>query len=102
MKARPRQSAKWSSPLTVTLALMLASLMLSGCASPRVVTETKTITVIEERIVPVDPGLTYPQDPPDLQPETWLDALVLGIHYRHRWESCEYRMGEIRGIHGTD
>lgn len=78
---------------------MLAFLTLSGCASPRVVTDTKPCAPIEvERLVPVDPALTYAQEPPELEPVTWLDALVLGIHYRHRFESCEIRMEEIRGL----
>lgn len=98
MSRQTRQSAKSWSRLTVTPALMLACLMLSACASPRVVTQTKTVTVEVERIVPVDPALTYAQDAPDLDPQTWLDAVVLGIHYRHRWESCEIRMEAIRGL----
>ena len=82
--------------LTVTLAL--ACLSLTGCVTPRVVTETKTVTVVEERIVPVDPKLTRALPPPDRDLVTWLDALVMSIEYRHRWESCEHRMSVIRGL----
>jgi len=81
---------------TVTLAL--ACLSLSGCATPRVVTQTETVEVVVDRIVPVDPQLTRALPPPDRKLVTWLDALVMSIEYRHRWESCEIRMGEIRSL----
>ena len=90
-----RSSAK---PLTATLALALLCLTLSGCASPRVVTEYETVTIKVERLVPIDPALTQAQDAPSMDVRTWLDAVVLGIHYRHRWEACETRMSEIRGL----
>ena len=78
---------------------MLLLLSLTGCSSqPRVVTEYKTVYVDRERIVPVDPALTRAQAHPDRPLVTWLDALVLLIEYRHRFESCEVRMGEIRGL----
>ena len=80
------------------LALICLSLMLSGCASTRVVTEYQTVTVEVERLVPVDPELTRPQEPPIMDVVTWLDAVVLGIHYRHRWEACEVRLAEIRRL----
>ena len=81
-----------------TAMLALACLSLIGCAGPQVVTQTETVEVEVERIVPVDPALTYAQEHPDRPLVTWLDALVLSIEYRHRFESCEIRMGEIRGL----
>ena len=79
--------------------LALACLSPIGCAGPQVVTELTPCEPIEvERLVPVDPDLTYAQEHPDRPLVTWLDALVLSIEYRHRWESCEIRMGEIRGL----
>ena len=96
MSGLPRQSSASFVSRTVTLALVLLSL--TACASPRVVTEYETVYVDRERIVPVDPALTYAQGHPDRPLVTWLDALVLGIEYRHRWESCEARMEEIRGL----
>lgn len=65
---------------------------------PRVITQTKTVTVEVERLVPVDPGLTYAQEPPTRPLVLWIDALALMIEYRHRFESCELRMEEIRGL----
>lgn len=96
MSARPTLSSGLSALLTVTLAL--ACLSLTACATPRVVTQTETVTVIEERIVPVDPGLTYAQEPPTRPLMLWVDALALMIEYRHRFESCEVRMKEIREL----
>lgn len=61
-------------------------------------TQTETVTVEVERIVPVDSRLTYAQEHPDRPLITWLDALVLAIEYRHRFENCEYRMEQIRGL----
>ena len=79
--------------------LVLLLLSLTGCASqPRVVTEYQTVYVDRERIVPVDPALTRALPAPARELVTWLDALVLMIEYRHRWESCEVRMEEIRGL----
>ena len=78
---------------------VLALLFLSACGlQPKVVTEIAPCAPVEvERIVPVDPGLTYALPAPERELVTWLDALALGIEYRHRWESCEERMEEIRG-----
>ena len=78
----------------------LALLYLTGCVTPRIVTERQVVEVEIERIVPVDPALTRAQAHPDRPLVTWLDALVLMIEYRHRFESCEVRMGEIRGLIG--
>ena len=78
--------------------LALLCLYLTGCVTPRVVTEYKTVYVDRERIVPVDPALTRAQEPTQRELVTWLDALVLMIEYRHRWESCEVRMDAIRGL----
>ena len=80
----------------MTLVLLLLSL--TGCATPRVVTEYRTETVEVERIVAVDPELTRPTPPPDRELVLWIDAIVLMIEYRHRWESCEVRLSEIRGL----
>jgi Ni,Fe-hydrogenase III small subunit len=96
MSKRQTLSSGSSALLTVTLAL--ACLSLTACATPRVVTETQTVEVVVERIVPVDPKLTRALPPPDRELVTWLDALVMSIEYRHRWESCETRMEEIRGL----
>ena len=93
---QPTPSSALYALLTVTLALVLLSL--TACATPRVVTETETVTVEVERLVPVTPELTYAQEPPTRPLEIWIDALVLMIEYRHRWESCEMRMEEIRGL----
>ena len=76
--------------------------MLSSCASLPEPCEPEYRTVIEyrDRIVPVPDELTEPQRPPELVPVTWLDGVVLGIHYRHKWEACEVRMSAIRETHG--
>ena len=81
-----------------TLVTISVLLLLSGCATPRIVTERQVVEVEIDRIVPVDPALTRAQSHPDRPLVTWLDALVLMIEYRHRFESCEVRMGEIRGL----
>ena len=79
--------------------LALVCLSLSACAlQPRVVTEYRTVYVDRYSLVPVDPELTRAQEPPDRELVTWLDALLLSIEYRHRWESCEVRLSEIRGL----
>ena len=96
MGKRPRQSSASSVWLMAICVPLLLSLI--GCAGPRVVTQTETVTVEIERIVPVDPALTYAHEHPDRPLVTWLDALVLAIEYRHRFESCEIRMKEIRGL----
>ena len=80
----------------MTLALTLT--FLTGCATPRIVTERQVVEVEIERIVPVDPALTRAQAHPDRPLVTWLDALVLMIEYRHRFESCEVRMDAIKGL----
>lgn len=59
-------------------------------------TQYETVTVERDRLIPIDPELTRAQEPPDMAVETWLDAVILGIHYRHRWEACEVRMQAIR------
>ena len=83
------------------LALLL--LCLTGCASsPAVVTEYETVFVEVERLVPIDPELTRAQEAPDMEVETWLDAAVIGIHFRHLWESCETRMEIIRSLGHDD
>lgn len=56
------------------------------------------MTVETERLVPVDPALTYAQDAPTRELVTWLDALLLGIEYRALWLSCEQRMSVIREL----
>ena len=96
MSGQPRQSSASFALLTVTLALTLT--FLTGCATPRIVTERQVVEVEIERIVPVDPALTRALPAPARELVTWLDALVLMIEYRHRWESCEVRMEEIRGL----
>lgn len=78
--------------------LLCLTTFAAGCASPRVVTETVEVPIIVERLVPIDPALTRPQAPPDVEPQIWIDAAVIAIHYRHRWESCEARMHEIRQL----
>lgn len=60
--------------------------------------EPRAEIVEVERLAPIDPRLTQPQSPPDRALQTWLDALVLMIEYRHRWESCEARLAEIAEI----
>lgn len=81
-----------------TAMLALACLSLIGCAGPQVVRQTETVEVEVERIVAVDPELTRPTPPPDRELVLWIDAIVLMIEYRHRWESCEIRLSEIRGL----
>lgn len=94
MTRNPSSSAlKWL-PMAM---LVLALPFLTGC-SRQVVTETRTVYIEVERLVPIDPALTYAQEPPDRPLEIWLDALVLMIEYRHRWDSCEIRMDEIRRL----
>lgn len=94
MSLKSSASAK---PLTAMIALALICLTLSGCVlRSQVVTEYRTVEVEVERLIPIDPALTQPQPPPDMDVVTWLDAVVLGIHYRHRWESCEARLKAIR------
>jgi len=86
------------SRILTTLAVCLICLTILGCGSTRVVTETVEVPVIQERLVPIDPELTRAQTAPDLVPRIWMDAAVIAIHYRHRWESCEARMMEIRKL----
>ena len=78
------------------IALTSLFLMLSGCASPRVVTETRTVEVPVEVPVQIDERLTRDIPPPDLVPETWRDLAVLVIHYRKRYEAYRERMSAIR------
>lgn len=78
--------------------LALTLLFLAACAGPQVITETETVYVDRERLIPIDERLTYAQEPPERPLVIWLDALVLSVEYRHRWESCEYRMEQIRGL----
>ena len=96
------QSQKLWSALFVPAKVMivLSVLFLSACVTPRVVTETETVFVEVERLVPVSPELTYAQEPPTRPLVLWIDSLALMIEYRHRWESCEIRMEEIRGLGG--
>ena len=96
MSGVPRQSSALSVWLMAICALAL--LYLTGCVTPRIVTERQVVEVEIERIVPVDPALTRAQSHPDRPLVTWLDALVLMIEYRHRFESCEVRMDAIRGL----
>ena len=80
-------------------ALACLCLTLSACAlTPEPVIEYRTVPIEVERLVPVPGALTRALDPPDLDVRTWGDCPVLVIHYRHRWESCETRMREIRDI----
>ena len=83
---------------TGTLALAFTCLLMSGCGSTQVVTERETTEVEVERLVPVDPALTRPMEPVTFVAVTWLDAAILAIHWRQRAESCDDRMGEIRGL----
>jgi len=85
-----------TSSVVKALAATLLLLLTSACASPEVVTKTETVEVIRERLVPIDPNLTYAQPWPDLEVITWRDIAVLSIHYRDRWQSCEIRMEKIR------
>jgi len=75
--------------------------MISGCASvPDCEPVYETVVEYRDRLVPVDDSLTTPQDPPTLEPVTWLDGVVLGVQYRHKWEACEVRLNAIRETHG--
>ena len=76
--------------------------MASGCASRETVTDTETVEVVKEVIVPVDERLTRPIAPPDMEPVTWLDGVILGVQYRQKWQSCEARMAEIRSLGRND
>ena len=83
---------------TGMLAPIFLCLLISGCGSTRVVTEYETIEVEVERIVPVDERLTRPIEPMTFVAVTWLDSAILALHWRHRAESCDDRMTEIRGL----
>ena len=81
------------------IASISLSLSLFGCAStPEVVTQTQTVEVVKERLVPVDPELTRKQPWPNMEIKVWRDVAVLGIHFRDRWQSCEIRMEKIRNL----
>lgn len=80
-----------------TSALILASLILFGCASKPII-KYKTIEVPVERLVPIDKELTKPLDAPETTVETWVDVAVIGLEYKERWLSCEQRMKIIREL----
>ena len=74
-----------------------------GCAStPEPTTIYRTVTEYRDRPVPVDARLTRALSPPiDVPARKWAHCPALVIHYRQRWESCEYRMGVIRDTHSA-
>ena len=74
--------------------------MMSGCGSTRVVTETETVEVQVDRLIPVDEELVRECVCNPREGEIWLDAAVIAIEYRQCWESCAQRMGELRGVYG--
>ena len=83
------------------IALISLCLMASGCASvPDCEPVFSTVVEYRDRLVPVASELTEPQAPPDVEVVTWLDAVIIGIHYRQKWESAEYKLSVIRETHG--
>lgn len=95
-------SAKLWSPLTAMLVLIPLCLLISGCGSREIQTEYETVTEYRDRPVPVDERLTRDVSPPTMQPETWLEGVILGIYYRQKFEALRERMAIIRENHSPD
>lgn len=86
-------------PLTNVLASLCLLIFVTGCET--VVTETRTVKVPVERLVPVDPKLTQ-CNCQTREPEIWLDAAVIAIQYRQCYEACRARMHQIRKLGAGD
>lgn len=92
----------WWQP-TVTLALTCLCLSLFGCASaPEIQTEYETVVEYRDRPVPVDERLTRDVPPPDLEPVTWLEGVILGIYYKQKYQALRERMRIIRENHSPE
>ncbi|HSH26152.1 MAG TPA: hypothetical protein VK972_00050 [Wenzhouxiangella sp.] len=64
--------------------------------------EYRTVTEYRDRLVPVDERLTRDVPPPELEPVTWIEGVILGVHYKQKYEALRERMRVIREAHPQD
>jgi len=69
---------------------------LIGCAAPQVVTETKTVTIEKEVLIPIPAGLTQQVEVPAM-PDN-LDTIGLGVLYKQTFTRLLIANGRLKEI----
>ena len=84
------------------ISLFLA-LSLSGCATDKIVTVYKTVTVYQDRYIEIPEALTQPVEivqPPDGDIDT-IDLRVMYLAQKTRARQCNGQLAEIANIKDT-